>query len=50
MDTPLHALVVPDADPSQLKRPETAARELSDAIVKFLAFAKSERPAQEAAR
>jgi NAD(P)-dependent dehydrogenase (short-subunit alcohol dehydrogenase family) len=50
MDTPLHALAVPDADPSQLKRPETAARELSDAIVKFLAFAKSERPAQEAAR
>src|SRR5499427_6542356 len=46
MDTPLHALAVPDADPSQLKRPETVARELSDAIVKFLAFAKSERPAQ----
>jgi NAD(P)-dependent dehydrogenase (short-subunit alcohol dehydrogenase family) len=50
MDTPLHTLAVPDADPSQLKRPETAARELSDAIVKFLAFAKSERPAQEAAQ
>ena len=32
MDTPLHALAVPDADPSPLKRPETAARELADAI------------------
>jgi NAD(P)-dependent dehydrogenase (short-subunit alcohol dehydrogenase family) len=32
MDTPLHALAVPDADPSTLKRPEAAARELADAI------------------
>jgi NAD(P)-dependent dehydrogenase (short-subunit alcohol dehydrogenase family) len=32
MDTPLHALAVPDADPSTLKRPEDAARELADAI------------------
>src|SRR5207245_7351874 len=32
MDTPLHALAVPDSDPSTLKRPETAARELADAI------------------
>ena len=32
MDTPLHALAVPDADPSTLKRPEAAARELVDAI------------------
>jgi len=32
MDTPLHALAVPDADPAALKRPETAARELLDAI------------------
>lgn len=32
MDTPLHALAVPDADPSELKRPETAAGELADAI------------------
>ena len=30
MDTPLHALAVPDADPATLKRPETAARELAD--------------------
>ena len=32
MDTPLHALAVPDADPATLERPETAARELADAI------------------
>jgi len=32
MDTPLHSLAVPDADPATLKRPETAARELADAI------------------
>ena len=28
MDTPLHALAAPDADPATLKRPETAAREI----------------------
>ena len=33
MDTPLHALAVPDADPATLKRPADAARELADAIV-----------------
>ena len=32
MDTPLHALAVPLADPATLKQPETAARELADAI------------------
>src|SRR5262245_57215235 len=32
MDTPLHALAVPGADPATLKRPEAAARELADAI------------------
>jgi NAD(P)-dependent dehydrogenase (short-subunit alcohol dehydrogenase family) len=32
MDTPLHALAVPDADPATLRRPEDAARELADAI------------------
>ena len=37
MDTPLHALAVPDADRSALKRPETAARELLDAIADTLA-------------
>jgi len=32
MDTPLHALAVPDADAATLKQPATAARELADAI------------------
>ena len=36
MDTPLHALAVPDADPATLKRPEDAARELADAIAAAL--------------
>ncbi len=36
MDTPLHAAAVPDADRSTLKRPETAARELADAIATAL--------------
>ncbi len=36
MNTPLHALAVPDADPASLKRPEDAARELADAIVASL--------------
>ena len=32
MDTPMHALAVPDADIASLKQPETAAHELLDAI------------------
>jgi len=36
MDTPMHAAAVPDADPSTLKRPEIAARELADAIAAVL--------------
>jgi NAD(P)-dependent dehydrogenase (short-subunit alcohol dehydrogenase family) len=32
MDTPMHSLAVPDADRAALKRPETAAAELADAI------------------
>jgi NAD(P)-dependent dehydrogenase (short-subunit alcohol dehydrogenase family) len=36
MDTPLHALAVPDADPSTLKRPEESAAELIQAIAKAL--------------
>jgi NAD(P)-dependent dehydrogenase (short-subunit alcohol dehydrogenase family) len=36
MDTPLHALAVPDADASELKQPETAAHELADAIATVL--------------
>jgi len=36
MDTPLHALAVPDADRSTLKQPDAAARELLDAIAECL--------------
>jgi len=36
MDTPLHALAVPDGNASELKRPETASRELADAIASVL--------------
>ena len=32
MDTPLHALAVPDANPATLKRPHVAAREIADLI------------------
>jgi NAD(P)-dependent dehydrogenase (short-subunit alcohol dehydrogenase family) len=32
MDTPLHALAVPDADPATLKRPEASAAEIVQAI------------------
>jgi NAD(P)-dependent dehydrogenase (short-subunit alcohol dehydrogenase family) len=35
MDTPLHALAVPDADRTMLKRPATAAREIADVISKI---------------
>jgi hypothetical protein len=36
MDTPLHAIAVPDDDPATLKRPEAAARELVDALAATL--------------
>jgi NAD(P)-dependent dehydrogenase (short-subunit alcohol dehydrogenase family) len=36
MDTPMHAAAVPDADPSTLKRPGQAARELADAVASAL--------------
>jgi NAD(P)-dependent dehydrogenase (short-subunit alcohol dehydrogenase family) len=36
MDTPMHALAVPDADPATLKRPDTAAREFLNAIAAAL--------------
>ena len=32
MDTPLHAIAVPEADPTTLKCPEAAAREFADAV------------------
>ena len=39
MDTPLHALALPDADRASLKRPEDSARELADLIAPVLAKA-----------
>lgn len=36
MDTPLHALAIPDADSATLKPPAEAARELADAIAAAL--------------
>ena len=36
MDTPMHSAAVPDADSSTLKRPETSARELADAVADAL--------------
>ena len=35
MDTPLHALAVPDADPTTLKRPAEPAREIVERIAAF---------------
>ena len=32
MDTPMHALAVPDADRAALKRPEQAAVEIADLV------------------
>jgi NAD(P)-dependent dehydrogenase (short-subunit alcohol dehydrogenase family) len=36
MDTPLHALAIPDAEPATLKRPEAAAAEIVDALIAAL--------------
>jgi len=36
MDTPLHAAALPDADPAALKRPETAAAEIVQALAAVL--------------
>lgn len=36
MDTPLHAAAIPDADTSQLKRPEDAASEVLQAVLQAL--------------
>jgi NAD(P)-dependent dehydrogenase (short-subunit alcohol dehydrogenase family) len=49
MDTPLHALAAPDADPAKLKRPEIAAVELVEAIGNLLLFMSSEGAVAEAA-
>jgi NAD(P)-dependent dehydrogenase (short-subunit alcohol dehydrogenase family) len=36
MDTPMHALAVPDADRATLKQPRSAAVEIADAIADLL--------------
>ena len=36
MDTELHAIALPDSDRTNLKRPETAARELADVVAATL--------------
>jgi len=36
MDTPLHALAVPDADPATLKRPDEAASEIIASLLAAL--------------
>src|SRR5215207_2493896 len=46
MDTPMHAAAIPDADPSTLKRPEQAARDLADAIADALP-PRAARPVEE---
>jgi NAD(P)-dependent dehydrogenase (short-subunit alcohol dehydrogenase family) len=45
MDTPLHALAVPDADPATLKRPEDAAAEVVDSLIAALPKAAARRSA-----
>jgi NAD(P)-dependent dehydrogenase (short-subunit alcohol dehydrogenase family) len=44
MDTPLHALAVPEADRAGLKRPESAALEVLDAIAAALLRVRSQSP------
>jgi NAD(P)-dependent dehydrogenase (short-subunit alcohol dehydrogenase family) len=39
MDTPLHALALPEADPATLARPQAAARVLADALAAALPYA-----------
>jgi len=36
MDTPLHALAVPDGDPTTLRRPEDAAAEILESLLAAL--------------
>lgn len=45
MDTELHHIAVPDADPSSLKRPEVAAREMADALATAILTAAAARSA-----
>jgi NAD(P)-dependent dehydrogenase (short-subunit alcohol dehydrogenase family) len=49
MDTPLHALAVPDADRSTLKPPAESAREIADAIAESAAAARTPSAVEAAA-
>lgn len=50
MDTPLHALAVPDSDPESLKRPEASATELVAAVERALTELRADREALAACR
>src|SRR5262252_8693167 len=50
MDTLLHALAVPDADPAELKQPALAARELVDRIADALSRGSSQFDVEQAGR
>ena len=47
MDTPMYHAAIPSADPSTLKRPEQAARELLEAIAALLPQAETREPVVE---
>ena len=49
MDTPLHAIAVPDADLSTLRRPDDAARDVTHAIVAALRHRERDRTAEREA-
>jgi hypothetical protein len=49
MDTPLHALAVPDADPSTLKMPELSASEIVQAVLAALPGRAAEQRVGESA-
>ena len=49
MDTPLHALAVPDADPSALKMPEASAAEIVQAVLAALPGRSAEQRVGESA-
>lgn len=48
MDTAMHAQAVPDADPSELKRPEDAAREFIAALIDLLPHRRKTNDARRA--
>jgi NAD(P)-dependent dehydrogenase (short-subunit alcohol dehydrogenase family) len=48
MDTSLHAVAMPDADPALLKQPQAAARELADAIAAASPFGEAARTVLDA--